>query len=160
MEQTNGAFDCLILGAGTGGTIGGVSHFLKPRIPGLKVVLADPQGSGLYNKVKHGIMYASTEAEGRRKRHQVDTVVEGVGINRLTKNFEKALEIIDDAVAVTDREAVEMSRYLMKEDGLFVGSSSAVNCVSAYRVAKALGPGHTIVTMLCDSGSRHLTKFW
>ena len=138
----------------------GVAHFLKQQIKGLKVILADPQGSGLYNKVKYGVMYSQLEAEGSRKRHQIDTIVEGVGLKRLTSNFKRAMEHCDDAIRVTDQEAVEMSRYLMKHDGLFVGSSSAVNCVAAVAHAKSLGPGHVIVTMLCDHGSRHLTKFW
>ncbi|TPX55284.1 hypothetical protein PhCBS80983_g05453 [Powellomyces hirtus] len=161
-SQTNGQIDALVLGAGTGGTLAGLTRYLKPRIRKLLVVLADPTGSGLYHKIKHGIMYAPTEQEGKRKRHQVDTVVEGVGINRLTKNFEKIVAggYVDEAVHVNDREAVEMSRYLVRKDGLFVGSSSAVNCVAAVRVARQLGPGHTIVTMICDHGTRHLTKFW
>ncbi|KAJ3037661.1 hypothetical protein HK097_003439 [Rhizophlyctis rosea] len=161
LSQTNGHISALVLGAGTGGTLSGLTHFLKPQIPSLLSVLADPQGSGLYHKVKHNIMYSPTEAEGTRRRYQVDTVVEGVGINRLTKNFEKVAKgWIDEAVKVTDREAVEMSRFLVKRDGLFVGSSSAVNCVAAVRIARQLGPGHTIVTLINDSGTRHLTKFW
>jgi cysteine synthase A len=159
-QQTRGNVDAFVMGSGTGGTLAGIAQYLKPRIRQLKVILADPQGSGLFNKVKYGVMYTSQEAEGTRKRHQIDTIIEGVGINRLTKNFTKALDLIDDAVRVSDLEALEMSRYLMKEDGLFVGSSSAVNCVAAYRVAKRLGPDHTIVTILCDHGTRHLTKFW
>ncbi|KNC97114.1 uncharacterized protein SPPG_07507 [Spizellomyces punctatus DAOM BR117] len=160
-EQTGGRLDAVVLGAGTGGTLAGVTHYLKPLIPNMIAVLADPHGSGLYHKVKHGIMYSPMEAEGTRKRHQVDTVVEGVGINRLTKNFAKVAKgWLDEAVRVTDKEAVEMSRYLVKKDGLFVGSSSAVNCVAAVRIARELGPGHTIVTMINDHGTRHLTKFW
>ncbi|KAJ3160644.1 hypothetical protein HDU86_000403 [Geranomyces michiganensis] len=161
-HQTNGKIDALVLGAGTGGTLAGLTRYLKPRVRNLFVVLADPTGSGLYHKVKHGVMYAPTEREGSRKRHQVDTVVEGVGINRLTKNFSKIVKTgyIDEAVHVDDREAVEMSRYLVRQDGLFVGSSSALNCVAAVRVARQLGPGHTIVTLICDHGTRHLTKFW
>jgi cysteine synthase A len=105
-------------------------------------------------------MYSPTEKEGKRKRHQVDTVVEGVGINRLTRNFAMSEGYIDDAIRVTDQEAVDMARYLVNQEGLFIGSSSAVNCVGAVRIARELGPGHTIVTLLCDSGHRHLTKFW
>jgi cysteine synthase len=79
-QQTNGDVDAVVLGAGTGGTLAGVGHYLKPRIPKMRLVLADPQGSGLFNKVKYGVMYSSLEAEGSRKRHQVDTIVEGVGL--------------------------------------------------------------------------------
>jgi cysteine synthase A len=87
-----------------------------------------------------------------------DTIAEGVGIDRLTENF--LLAQIDDAYRVSDKEIVEMSRYLLRNEGLFVGSSSALNCVATVRAARALGPGHTLVTVLCDSGQRHLTKFW
>ncbi|CAO3594011.1 unnamed protein product [Absidia cylindrospora] len=159
-QQTQGRLDALVLGAGTGGTLSGLTCYLKPRIPNLKVFLADPQGSGLYNKVKFNTMYAPTEKEGTRRRHQVDTVVEGIGVNRLTRNFDLGRQLVDDAYRVTDEEAVKMSRFLVREDGLFLGSSSAVNCVAAVRVAKQLGPGHVIVTLLNDSGQRHLTKFW
>lgn len=77
------------------------------------VVLADPHGSGLYNRVRYGVMYAPTEAEGKRRRHQVDSVVEGIGINRLTNNFELGAKCVDDAERVTDEEAIRMSRWLV-----------------------------------------------
>ncbi|KAG8769202.1 Cysteine synthase 2, partial [Serendipita sp. 398] len=107
-------------------------------------------------------MYDPKESEGRKRRHQVDTIVEGIGINRLTRNFQQALPVIDDAIRVTDEEAVSMSRYLVKHDGLFLGSSSACNLVAAVKVAKTLAPftGKRVVTILCDSGSRHYSKFW
>ncbi|KAI7863838.1 tryptophan synthase beta subunit-like PLP-dependent enzyme [Spinellus fusiger] len=159
-QQTKGKVDALVLGAGTGGTLSGIACYLKPRIQHLKVFLADPPGSGLYNKVKYNTMYSPQEKEGTRRRHQVDTVVEGIGINRLTRNFDVGREHIDDAYRVTDEESIKMSRLLVREDGLFLGSSSAVNCVAAVRVARQLGPGHVIVTLLNDSGQRHLTKFW
>ncbi|KAI1319380.1 hypothetical protein EDD11_004246 [Mortierella claussenii] len=159
-KQTQGKVDAIVMGAGTGGTLAGVTKYLKALLPNLRSYLADPQGSGLFNKVKYNIMYSPTEKEGRRKRHQVDTVVEGVGINRLTRNFAQSEGFIDDAIRVTDQEAVDMARFLVHQEGLFIGSSSAVNCVAAVRIARELGPGHTIVTLLCDSGHRHLTKFW
>ncbi|KAF2498416.1 PALP-domain-containing protein [Lophium mytilinum] len=159
-RQTGGKLDAFVIGAGTGGTISGVARFLKPRLPELKVVLADPPGSGLYNKVKFGVMFDPKEREGTRRRHQVDTVVEGIGINRLTNNFEVGRALIDDAVRVTDEQAIAMARWLVEKDGIFIGSSSAVNCVAATKVAQQLGPGHRVVTILCDSGARHLSKFW
>ncbi|KAL8998218.1 MAG: hypothetical protein Q9169_002703 [Polycauliona sp. 2 TL-2023] len=152
--------DAFVAGAGTGGTIAGVAKFLKPKIPELRVVLADPQGSGLYNRVKNGVMFDSLEKEGTRRRSQVDSIVEGIGINRVTANFEAGRELIDDAIKVSDEEAMAMARWLAEKDGLFVGSSSAVNCVAAVRLARQLGPGKRIVTILCDSGSRHLSRFW
>ncbi|KAG8625175.1 hypothetical protein KVT40_006926 [Elsinoe batatas] len=179
--QTGGRVDAFVAGAGTGGTISGVAMALKERVPEgkVRVVLADPQGSGLYNKVKHGVMFAGTEREGTRRRHQVDSIVEGIGVNRVTANFEAGRELVDDAVRVSDEQAVGMARWLVERDGIFIGSSSAVNCgylllmgtilsrmltgttgVAAVKVAKELGPGHRVVTILCDSGNRHLSKFW
>lgn len=148
--QVGGKLDAFVAGAGTGGTITGIAKRLKPLIPGMKVFLADPEGSGLLNKVNHGVMFSNTEREGTRKRSQVDTIVEGIGINRITANFEAGRHLIDEAIRVTDREAVAMSHHLVDHDGLFLGSSSAVNCVAACRIAEKLGPGHRIVTILCD----------
>lgn len=153
-EQTGGWLDAFVAGAGTGGTISGVALALKPLLPSLRVVLADPQGSGLFNRIKYGVMFDPKEREGTRRRHQVDTVVEGIGINRVTQNFEAGRQLIDDAVRVTDPQAIAMAKWLVEKDGIFVGSSSAVNCVAAVRVAKELGPGHRVVTILCDSGKR------
>ncbi|KAJ6629431.1 tryptophan synthase beta subunit-like PLP-dependent enzyme [Mycena sp. CBHHK59/15] len=140
-RQTNGSVRAFVSGAGTGGTIAGVGRFLKS--------MDEDVGSGLYNKVKHGVMFDQREKEGTKRRHQVDTVVEGIGINRLTQNIELALPIIDDAVRITDVEAVAMARYLVQHDGLFVGSSSACNLVACVRLAKKMGwrSGERIVTV-------------
>ncbi|KAI0358633.1 PALP-domain-containing protein [Trametes cingulata] len=161
-RQTSGWVDAFVSGAGTGGTIAGTGQYLKSKKRDIIVALADPEGSGLYNKVKYGVMFDRKEAEGTKRRHQVDTVVEGIGINRLTHNFELALPIIDDAFRVTDAEAVAMSRYLVHHDGLFLGSSSACNLVTCIKLVKKLGwnNGQRIVTILCDSGTRHYSKFW
>ncbi|KAI0645861.1 PALP-domain-containing protein [Trametes meyenii] len=161
-RQTSGWLDAFVSGAGTGGTLAGIGQYLKSQKKDLFVALTDPEGSGLYNKVKHGVMFDRKEAEGTKRRHQVDTVVEGIGINRLTHNFELALPIIDDAFRVTDAEAVAMSRYLVQHDGLFLGSSSACNLVACIKLMKKLGwnDGQRIVTILCDSGTRHYSKFW
>lgn len=175
--QCNGKLDAFVTGAGTGGTVSGVALFLKPRIPNLKVVLADPQGSGLYNRVRYGVMFDLKEREGTRRRRQVDSIVEGIGINRVTANFEAGKELVDDAVRVTDAQAMAMARWLVEKDGIFIGSSSAVNCkcdmemlslrlthycqgFAAVKTAMNLGPGHRVVTVLSDSGSRHLSRFW
>ena len=125
--------------------------------PGVQCFLIDPPGSSLFNKVTRGVLYTRHEAEGKRLRHPCDTITEGIGINRLTKNFELAR--LDGAFQGTDREAVEMAAHLLREDGLFVGSSAAMNCVGAVRAARLLGPGSIIVTILCDGGHRHLSKF-
>jgi cysteine synthase A len=107
-------------------------------------------------------MYDRKEAEGTKRRHQVDTVVEGIGINRMTNNIDLAIPIIDDAFRITDVEAVAMSRYLVQNDGLFLGSSSACNLVACIKFVKKRGwrDGQTLVTILCDSGNRHYSKFW
>ncbi|KAK9673746.1 hypothetical protein RND81_12G186200 [Saponaria officinalis] len=156
--QTEGKLDAFVAAAGTGGTIAGVSQFLKEKNLKIKCFLIDPPGSGLFNRVTRGVMYTKEEAEGKRLRNPFDSITEGIGINRLTKNFTMAK--LDGAFRGTDKEAVEMSRYLLKRDGLFLGSSSAMNCVGAVKVAQALGPGHTIVTILCDNGMRHLSRFY
>lgn len=129
-KQCGGKLDAFVAGAGTGGTIAGVATYLKGEmgVEGVKIVLADPQGSGLYNKIKNGVMFNATEREGTRRRHQVDTIVEGIGINRVTANFEVGRELIDDAIKVTDSQALAMARWLVEKDGIFVGSSSCVNC--------------------------------
>ena len=127
-QQCNGKIDAFVAGAGTGGTITGVARYLKPRLPHVKIVLADPQGSGLYNRIKYGVMFDTKEREGTRRRSQVDTIVEGIGLNRVTANFEAGRELIDDAIKVEDEQALAMARWLVEKDGIFVGSSSAVNC--------------------------------
>lgn len=134
----------------------------------IRIVLADPVGSGLFNKVHHGVMYSATEAEGTRRRHQVDSIVEGIGMNRITRNLSFGVDLVDDAIRVQDEEAVRMSRWLSVRDGLFVGSSSCVNVIAAVKTALKLKTEWsargkqdkpTVVTILCDSGSRHLSKF-
>jgi len=154
-RQTNGEIVGFVAGAGTG-------QFLKSMADNILVVLADPEGSGLYNKVKHGVMYDRKESEGTRRRHQVDTVVEGIGINRVTKNIELALPVIDDGFRITDAEAVSMARFIVQRDGLFLGSSSAVNLVACIKLVRKMGwgNGEKVVTVLCDSGARHYSKFW
>ncbi|KAF7782238.1 hypothetical protein Agabi119p4_1614 [Agaricus bisporus var. burnettii] len=161
-RQTSGRVDALVSGAGTGGTVAGTGQYLKTVNPQVIIAIADPDGSGLYNKVKYGVMYDRREAEGTRRRHQVDTVVEGIGINRMTNNIELALPVIDDAFRITDEEAVAMSRYLVRHDGLFLGSSSACNLIACIKLVKKLGwkDGQHVVTILCDSGTRHYSKFW
>ncbi|KAL4078258.1 tryptophan synthase beta subunit-like PLP-dependent enzyme [Scleroderma yunnanense] len=178
-RQTNGKIDAFISGAGTGGTIAGAGQYIKSMNKNVVVALADPEGSGLFNKVKYGVMYDRKEAEGTKRRHQVDTVVEGIGSNRMTNNIDLALPIIDDAFRITDAEAVAMSRYLVQNDGLFLGSSSACNLVACVKLVCRTGwkEGQTIITILylfklvmlhhdlryairCDSGNRHYSKFW
>lgn len=159
-EQMEENLDVFINGSGTGGTIAGVSKYLKEKNDRIKIVLADPQGSGLANRVNYGVMYDSVEREGTRRRHQVDTLVEGIGLNRLTWNFQQGEHNIDEAIRVRDEQALKMAKFLCINDGLFWGSSSAINCVAAVKTAFKYGPGQKIVIIACDSGARHLSKFW
>lgn len=156
-EQTGGEIHGFVAAAGTGGGIAGISRFLKEKNPKIKCFLIDPPGSSLYNRVTRGVLFTREEREGKRLRNPFDTITEGIGINRLTKNFEMAK--VDGAFQGTDREAVEMARYLLQNDGLFLGSSAAMNCVGAVRLAALLKTGSTIVTILCDGGHRHLSRF-
>ncbi|KAI9297651.1 pyridoxal phosphate-dependent enzyme, beta subunit [Neoconidiobolus thromboides FSU 785] len=120
MEQTKGEIHGFVAGAGTGGTLAGVSSYLKSQNSNIITVLADPQGSGLHNKVQFDTLYTSVLAEGTRTRHQIDTLVEGIGLTRLTKNFNQALNTIDLSTKVSDQQAVDMSRWLMEKDGNFI----------------------------------------
>lgn len=166
-EQCGCKLDAFVMSAGTGGTISGVGHFLRGVAPGVQVWLADVPGSSLYGKVAHGVLYAAEQAERTVRRHRTDTIAEGIGLDRLTKNFCRGLSehnggvpVVDAAMRVSDQESLEMGHFLLQHEGLFVGSSAAVNCVGAVKVARALGEGTTIATVLCDSGIRHLTKFY
>merc|ERR1711972_987874 len=155
------------MSAGTGGTLAGVGSYLKGQKPDVSIYLADVQGSSLYSKVNNGVLYVAEQAERSIRRHRQDTIAEGIGIDRLTGNFALGLQehnggtpCIDAAVRVSDQEALDMAHYLLKHEGLFVGSSAAVNCVGAVKAARAMGSGKSVATVLCDSGLQHLTKFY
>ena len=157
--QTNGGIDAFVMSAGTGGTIAGVSQYLKERKGNMvRVVLADPQGSSLLRKVTHGVCFTQEQSERRIKKHRYDSIIEGVGLDRITANFDRAK--IDSATMVTDQEVVLMAHWLLQNEGLFVGSSTALNIAAACITARELGPGHTIVTIVCDQGQRHASRFW
>ena len=146
------------MSSGTGGTISGVGSFLKALNRNIKIVLADPPGSSLFHKINSGVLFTHQQAERTQRKHRYDTITEGIGIDRLTSNMAAGLPSIDEAHRITDEETVLMARHVLEKDGLFLGSSSALNLVAAKKVAKQLGPGHTVVTILCGSGSRELTK--
>lgn len=144
--QCDGKVDVLVSAVGTGGTLSGVSRYLKEQNPKLRVVLVDPMGSGLYCYVRDG----KVEGAG-------SSVTEGIGIMRLTENFKRAR--VDEAMRVTDQQMIETLYHLAREDALVVGTSAALNVRAAYEVAKAQpGAGLTIVTFLCDHGSRYFSK--
>lgn len=146
-EQTEGKVDAWVAATGTGGTFAGVSLFLKEKNPEIKTVLADPMGSGLYSYVKTG----EPKAEG-------SSITEGIGNSRVTANMENVL--IDDAIQIDDVEAVRVVYQLLEKDGLFMGGSVGINVGAALALAKQMGPGHTIVTVLCDSGTRYQSKLF
>ncbi|NEP04688.1 MAG: cysteine synthase A, partial [Okeania sp. SIO4D6] len=146
-EQTDGKVDGWVAATGTGGTFAGVSLFLKEKNPQIKTVLADPMGSGLYSYVKTG----EISSEG-------NSITEGIGNSRVTKNMENVP--IDDAIRVDDQEAVKVVYQLLRKDGLFMGGSVGINVGAAIALAKEMGPGHTIVTVLCDSGARYQSKLF
>lgn len=147
-RQTGGEIDAFVSATGTGGTLAGVARYLKERRQSVRAVLADPAGSALYNYVRHGEPAAS---EG-------NSISEGIGSSRVTANLEGTP--IDDAMMVPDQEAVPMVYRLLREEGLFVGSSTGVNVAAAVRVARQLGPGHRIVTVLCDGGGRYYSRLF
>jgi cysteine synthase A len=147
-HETGGRIDAFVCATGTGGTLGGVSRYLKEQKPGVRVVLADPMGSALYNWVKTGAL----KSEGS------SSVTEGIGIGRVTANLEGAP--IDDAVRTDDAEIVRTGYRLLHREGLFLGGTSGANVAAAVQVAKQLGPGNTIVTILCDGGGKYLSRFW
>lgn len=147
-EQTEGRIDAFVVATGTGGTLSGVSQFLKAQRPQVRTVLADPPGSSLYEHVRNGALKVTGSG----------SITEGIGIGRVTANLAAAL--IDDAVHVEDSETVRHVYRLLREEGLFLGSTSGVNVAAAVRVARELGPGHTIVTVLCDGGAKYASRLF
>eukprot|EP00551_Chaetoceros_affinis_P004440 CAMPEP_0203671862 /NCGR_PEP_ID=MMETSP0090-20130426/7533_1 /ASSEMBLY_ACC=CAM_ASM_001088 /TAXON_ID=426623 /ORGANISM="Chaetoceros affinis, Strain CCMP159" /LENGTH=508 /DNA_ID=CAMNT_0050537035 /DNA_START=258 /DNA_END=1785 /DNA_ORIENTATION=+ len=200
-EQSGGEIDAFCMSSGTGGTISGVGQYLKDHCSNrrrrrrgnnnnnhqnCKIVLIDPPGSALYNKIKYNIAYATEQKERALLRHRYDTIAEGIGLDRITKNFALGVEsgVIDDAIRIQDQDAVDVAHWLLREEGLFVGSSSAMNVAGAIRLvvdsksdsdlnfdsdsvskseSNSLGGGnddYCVVTVICDGGQRHLTRFW
>ncbi len=146
-EQTGGKVDGWVAATGTGGTFAGVAMYLKEKNPQIKNVLADPMGSGLYSYVKTG----EPKSEG-------SSITEGIGNSRVTANMEGVP--IDDALQVTDQEALRVVYQLLRKDGLFMGGSVGINVGGAIALAKQLGAGHTIVTVLCDGGARYQSRLF
>jgi cysteine synthase len=147
-SQTNGAIDAFVASSGTGGTLAGVSEYLKSRRRTVRCVLADPPGSSLYEFVRNGTLKATGSS----------SITEGIGIGRVTANFAEAP--LDDAVHVEDGETVRFVYRLLREDGLLLGSTTGINVAAAVRVARELGPGHTVVTVLCDGGAKYQSRLF
>jgi cysteine synthase len=146
-EQTGGRVDAWVSATGTGGTYAGVALFLKERNPAVRCVLADPHGSALYSWATAGEL----KLEG-------SSITEGIGNSRVTANLEGAP--IDDAVRIDDQSALNTIYDLLWQEGLFLGGSVGINVAAAVETARRIGPGHTIVTVLCDSGDRYRSRLY
>ncbi|BAY52690.1 cysteine synthase [Thermostichus vulcanus NIES-2134] len=146
-EQTDGRVDAWVAATGTGGTYAGVALFLKEKNPAIRTVIADPMGSAIYSYVKTGTLSSTGSS-----------ITEGIGNSRITANLAGAP--IDDAIQIGDQECLDIIYQLLHYDGLFMGGSVGINVGAAVRLAKELGPGHTIVTVLCDGGSRYQSRLF
>jgi cysteine synthase A len=146
-QQTGGRVDGFICAIGTGGTLAGTSAFLKEQRKEIAVACADPMGAAMYHYFKHGEL-----------KSQGSSITEGIGQGRITGNLQELS--VDDAYQIPDEEALPILFDLLKQEGLCLGPSSGVNIAGAIRLARDLGPGHTIVTILSDSGTRYQSKLW
>lgn len=146
-HQTDGKIDGFICAVGSGGTLGGIGQYLKSQDQSVQIGLADPAGSALHHYYSSGTL----KADG-------NSITEGIGQGRITKNLE-ALQV-DRSYHIADTEALPIIYDLMRDEGLYMGGSTAVNICGAIKMAKDMGPGHTIVTILCDSGQRYQSKVW
>jgi len=144
-DQTDGRVNGFICAVGSGGTLAGVSMALQPK--GVKIGLADPDGAALYNYYEHGVMKSSG-----------DSITEGIGQGRITANLEGFTP--DMNYNIPDSEALPIVFDLLQHEGLCLGGSSGINVAGAIRMARDMGPGHTIVTILCDYGTRYQSKLW
>jgi len=146
-QQTDGTIDAWVSATGTGGTYAGVALYLKEQSEAVKCVVADPMGSGLYSFIKTGEIQPTGTS-----------ITEGIGNSRITANMQDVP--IDDAMQIDDPEALRVIYQLLRQDGLFMGGSVGINVGAAYALAKHLGPGHTIVTILCDGGARYQSRIY
>jgi cysteine synthase A len=146
-EQTGGKVDGFVCATGTGGTLAGVGRALKARRPRVRIALADPAGSALAHYVNHGEL----KADG-------NSISEGIGSSRITANFDRAT--IDHAWSIPDDESLPLLHALLHDEGFNVGGSSGVNIAGAIRLARELGPGHVVVTILADAGTRYQAKLF
>lgn len=146
-NQLDGKIDGFICACGTGGTLTGVAKYLKTKNDGIKIGLADPHGAALYSYFSKGKL----QSKGT-------SVTEGIGQGRITKNLEGL--VVDYPFRISDSDALSTMFKLVEEEGLYLGGSSGLNVSAAVKMAKIMGPGHSIVTILCDSGSRYLSKLY
>jgi cysteine synthase A len=147
-DDTEGRIDAFCAATGTGGTLAGVARFLKSKNSGVRIVLLDPPGSALYHYIK----------DGELKSDGGSSITEGIGTGRVTANLAGAP--IDDALRIGDEETLHYVYRLLREEGLLLGSTAGINVAGAVRVAKQLGPGHTIATILCDGGAKYQSRLF
>ncbi|MEH2468941.1 cysteine synthase A [Nitrobacteraceae bacterium AZCC 2161] len=147
-QQTDGKIDGFICAVGSGGTLAGTSAYLKEKNKGVIIGCADPHGSAMYEFFKHG----------EAKVTPGGSITEGIGLGRITPVIKQA--IVDNAYLIPDEEAVSVIYDLLEHEGLCLGGSTGINIAGAIRLAKDMGPGHTIVTILCDSGGRYQSKLF
>jgi len=148
-EQTGGAIDGFICSVGTGGTLAGISKYLREKKKDIVIGCADPRGAAMYEYFKHGQAKASPGG----------SITEGIGLGRVTSVIESAGKV-DEAYLIPDEEAVPVIYELLEHEGLCLGGSTGINVAGAIRLARTLGPGHTIVTILADSGNRYQSKLF
>ncbi len=146
-RDTHGTVDAFVAATGTGGTLAGVARYLKQQRADVRIVLVDPPGSSLFHYFKHGEM----KSEGT-------SITEGIGTGRMTANLEGTP--IDEALHIADADTIRMLYRLLREEGLLLGSTSGINVAAAVEMARRLGPGHTIVTVLCDSGAKYQSRLY
>jgi cysteine synthase len=147
-RDTGGKIDAFCAATGTGGTLAGVASFLKSRSAAVRIVLVDPPGSSLYHYYK----------DGELKSDGGSSITEGIGTGRVTANLEGAP--VDDALRIPDAETMHFVYRLLREEGLLLGSTSGINVAAAHRLAKQMGPGHTIATILCDGGAKYTSRLF
>ena len=147
-RDTQGKIDAFCAATGTGGTLAGVAQFLKSQSSAVRIVLVDPPGSALYHYIK----------DGELRSDGASSITEGIGTGRVTDNLAGAP--IDDALRVSDAETMHFVYRLLREEGLLLGSTAGINVAAAVSVAKQLGPGHTVVTILCDGGAKYQSRLF
>jgi cysteine synthase A len=147
-RDTAGKVDAFCASTGTGGTLAGVAAYLKSQSPAVRIVLVDPPGSSLYHYFK----------DGELRSDGASSITEGIGTGRVTANLEGAP--IDDALRISDAETMRFVYRLLREEGLMLGSTAGINVAAAVALAGQLGPGHTIVTVLCDGGAKYQSRLF
>jgi len=151
-SQLNGKLHGFTCSTGTGGTLYGTGLFLKEKDPNIKVFIADPPGSVLYKYFKSNFKELARTGES--------SITEGIGQGRVTENMKGSEQFVDDALHIPDEETIKMVYELLHYDGIFIGASSALNVVAAVKMAKVLGPGHTVVTIICDGAYRYQSRLF